>query len=114
MKHTGIMIATRGETTIVSISGWIVLGIGSELLRETLGRAASSSTRRIIVDVRNVTKLDAAGLGVIAFFHGTYRSARICLRVVEPSSLIEEMFRRARLTGLLAAAHEFALPEVAQ
>jgi len=101
MKFSGIMIANSGDTTIVSLSGRIVCGIGSELLRETLARCASQSTRHVVVDLAGLTTLDAAGLGHLAYYYGQFQFAGIRMQVIHPRSWIKEMFRMTGLTRLL-------------
>jgi len=67
------VVRHSGDVAIVDISGRIVLGEGSGLVRETIKDLLGRGELRVVLNVSGVTYLDSSGLGELV---GAYASAR--------------------------------------
>ena len=61
-------VRTVGNVSIVDLSGRITLGEGSGLVRNTIKELVNSGHTKIIVNLKEVTYIDSAGLA--AFIEG--------------------------------------------
>ncbi len=92
-------VQTSPGTVQLLCSGRIVLGVESETLRcLAIGRAEP----RLILDLRHVDAIDAAGLGLLAELHCWARQRNKLLTIADPSRRVQRLLV---LTNLLAALH---------
>lgn len=106
-RRITITISRCGATAIVAVGGCVVSGPQSAgFLLEALARCSCRDTDAIIVDLRDVELMDAAGIGVLASVYGDLRQAGMRFAVVNPSQFLREVFRIAGLDGLLLSGIE--------
>jgi anti-sigma B factor antagonist len=55
-----------GDVTILDLEGRLVLGAGDTVLRDAVNRLMEQGRVKIVLDMRNVTTLDSAGIGMLA------------------------------------------------
>lgn len=60
-----------GDVAIVDLSGRITLGEGSVLLRDSLKKILSDGTKKIVLNLKDVSYVDSSGLGELV---GIYTS----------------------------------------
>lgn len=97
-----IWISARAGTTRVQVGGRVVHGAESVgLLLEALARSVYRDTRKVTVDLGNVYKMDAAGLGTLAFAYAEARRATARLEIENAPRFIRDMLRITGLTELL-------------
>jgi anti-sigma B factor antagonist len=70
-------------------------------LRTQLHDATSSGARVVVVDLREVTFIDSAGLGALVGAHRRMLEADGRLRVVRPPALVARAFELTGLDGVL-------------
>jgi anti-sigma B factor antagonist len=56
-----------GEVAILDLSGRLVLGDGEQVFREKVDELVRSDHKNILVNFRNVTYLDSAGIGAVVW-----------------------------------------------
>jgi anti-anti-sigma factor len=54
-----------GDVTVLELEGRLILEEGESPLREAVDRLAKQGHVKILVDLRNVTKIDSAGIGML-------------------------------------------------
>ena len=54
-----------GTVTVIDLSGKIVLGEGSSLLRETIKDLASQGQKKLLLNLADVSYIDSSGLGAL-------------------------------------------------
>ena len=97
-----IRVERRNETALVHCTGRIDIGDGLNRLRETL--IGEMNARVILLDLSRVTAIDAAGLGLLSFFH-TRASGRGCaLKLMAPSKQVRQLLALTRLDSVLNIA----------
>ena len=79
-------------------------------LRAQLHDATSSGAPVVVVDLRDVTFIDSAGLGALVGAHRRMLEADGRLAIVRPSPLVGRAFE---LTGLSDVFHVYDAPESA-
>ena len=64
----GLMQITEravGDVTILALEGRLVLDEGDVALRDYINRIVDQGRVKIVLDMRNVTRLDSAGIGML-------------------------------------------------
>ncbi len=102
------------EATLISVSqdhdGTVVVSPTGELciasvpdLRDLLDAVAARGHRHVVVDLRGVTLLTAAGLGTLVAARERLRSDGGWLQVRNPRGIVERVLRICRLEEVLVA-----------
>jgi anti-anti-sigma regulatory factor len=102
LRYTCVGIAVTRRATTITVRGRVVCGVRSaDFLLEAVRRAAGRDTRVISIDLRNVYKIDAAGIGVLAFAYSIATSAGIRLQLEHTPHFIVGLLKVCHLDGLL-------------
>lgn len=90
----GVTIHEREETAIVRCVGRI--GVEeTETLR--IAVLSLSNSRTVVLDLASVDAIDAAGIGVLLFFHGWARVLGIDLQLMNPTRRVRELLELTHL-----------------
>jgi anti-anti-sigma factor len=93
----GVTIHDREQTAIVRCVGRI--GVGEvETLRNAV--LSLSNNRTVVLDLARVDAIDAAGIGVLLFFHGWSRLLGIDLQLMNPSRHVREILELTHLNSV--------------
>jgi len=95
-----------GEIAYLTIRGRLVAGEEIAALRETILRTAPNF-KILIVNVRDVEKIDAAGISALVFAYSTAQSLGVRFRLAAVSPRLAELLKITRLDTILSK------PEVA-
>ena len=82
--------------TIVECSGRIVLGEESAKLRSVV-KSVLEKSKRIVLDVGDISFIDSAGVGLLASLHASAQMAGGALKVANLSSRMQDMLQVTRL-----------------
>jgi anti-sigma B factor antagonist len=83
--------------TVVEIEGRIVLGEESNAFRERVKGLLAGGKKKIVLDMKNVTYIDSAGLGtLVASFHSA-RSQGATLKLANLGSKFREVLQVTKL-----------------
>jgi anti-sigma B factor antagonist len=83
--------------TVVEIEGRIVLGEESNAFRERVKGLLAGGKKKIVLDMKNVTYIDSAGLGtLVATFHSA-RSQGATLKLANLGSKFKEVLQVTKL-----------------
>ncbi|MEU6546879.1 STAS domain-containing protein [Streptomyces sp. NPDC046859] len=112
-NHTELAVATaRGSVdgpTVVALRGEIDLGTATSLTTR-LDALTSGPSPDLVLDLRGVTFIDCAGLGVLCRAHNRVRARAGRLRLVSDSARFRRMLRMLDLGGVFEVASR--LPDV--
>jgi anti-anti-sigma factor len=101
-RYTGVAITVTPRTTTITVWGRVVCGVRSaDFVLEAVRRAAGRDTRLISINLRNVYKIDAAGIGLLAFAYSIGTSAGIRLQLENTPHFIVELLKVCHLDRLL-------------
>ena len=98
---TIISICVAGEIAHVRISGRLVAGAEVEMLRDTVLRAGANY-QVLVLNLREVEKIDAAGLSALLFAHGVAESLGARFKPAAVPRRIQEVLEITRLNTVLA------------
>jgi anti-sigma B factor antagonist len=91
-----VTVETVGETTILRCGGRIVKGDETRILRRAV--LAQGDKSRLIIDLRHVNDIDAAGVGLLLELRQWARSNRIQLRLVNLTRRVQQVLKATRLS----------------
>jgi len=89
------------EVTILEVSGSLDVK-HSLALRESVCAALRAGRRRLVLNLNDVTRVDAAGLGEIAHAHKMSRIVDGEMKLVVRSPAVRELLKRTRLACVFA------------
>jgi anti-sigma B factor antagonist len=86
-----------GDVTILDVSGKITIGVGDVQVRDAVHMALGSGARNLVLNLKNVTTIDSAGVGelVSAFTTVTNRGGR--LKLVNLPSKVNDILQITQL-----------------
>ena len=88
----------RGAVTLLALAGSLSIGGGDAELRRAFREVLDGGSRALVLDLRDVTSTDSAGLGEIVACHKLASASGASFGVViGPSSKIHGFFRTAQL-----------------
>jgi anti-sigma B factor antagonist len=90
-----IEIAKSPEEVFVRCSGRISSATSADL--QTIVRNIIPQTRRIVLDLTNVTYLDSSGLGAVVGIYLSARRQECELKLINLSPRLKELFRLTKL-----------------
>jgi anti-sigma B factor antagonist len=70
-----------GEITVVELKGKITIGVGDLQMREAIHAVLNEGSRKLIVDMSQVTTIDSSGVGELVgcFTTATHKGAKMKL-----------------------------------
>lgn len=84
---------------LLRCTGRIVAGEEVNILRSVA--MAHSDREQIVLDLANVSVLDGAGIGMLAFLQGRVRSNGLHLRIQNPSAHVRELLELTNLDSVI-------------
>jgi anti-sigma B factor antagonist len=96
-------VRKAGNVAIVDLAGRIVLGDGSGVVRETIKNLVGSGQKQILLNLRDVTYLDSAGLGEIVGSYATVTNGGGDVRLLHAQGKVKELLTITKLYTVFAA-----------
>ena len=99
-----VRIENLGQTAILHVSGHIVAGQETEVLRGcVLSQLAVSA---VVLDLTRVNRIDARGLGVLLELREQLQSGGIEFRLMNVGNLVQQVLKITRLDSVFEIARE--------
>jgi len=86
-----------GNVAIVELSGRVTLGEGSALVRSTIRDLAKSGQVNILLDLKEVSYMDSAGLGELVGSYASVTSAGGKIKLAERAGQVSEILNVTKL-----------------
>jgi anti-sigma B factor antagonist len=86
-----------GKVAVVDLAGKLVLGEGDVQLREQVLGLLDSDRRQILLNLRDVSYMDSAGLGELGALHRRARARSGDIKLLAPSPKVGNLLRLSRL-----------------
>ncbi len=86
-----------GDVAILDLSGRITLGEGSGMVRNTIKDLVSAGTRKILVNLQEVSYLDSAGLGELVGSYATITNLGGQIKLLHPQGKVRDMLAITKL-----------------
>lgn len=87
-----------GDVTILELDGRLVLEEGEIPLRDSVDQLVAEGRNRIVLDLRRVTRLDSAGIGMLVCKYMTALRRGGALKLLHPTLKAEELLHITRLS----------------
>ena len=96
-------VRRAGDVQIVDLAGRITLGEGSGLLRNTIKELVSSGQKNILVNLRDVSYLDSAGLGELVGSYASVTNAGGNIKLLNPQAKVHDLLQITKLYTVFVA-----------
>ncbi len=93
---------TLERISILALQGRIVLGDGTDRLRDKVHELIDAGRNRLIVNLSDVDYVDSSGLAVLSYMRTAQRKGGD-LKLVHPSRRVKDILQITRLNTLLEA-----------
>jgi anti-sigma B factor antagonist len=91
-----------GDVTILELEGRLILGDEGELpLRDCVNRLVAEQRTKILLDLRKVTRLDSAGVGMLVSKYLTAQRSGGRVKLLHLTSRSDQLMRITRLAGVV-------------
>jgi anti-sigma B factor antagonist len=90
-----------GPVTVVDLSGLLRLGESSAVLRNAVSELIQKERRKIILNFRDVTEIDSAGVGELVAAYTAIKKHEGRLTLLNPPKKICDMLELTRLSKVL-------------
>ena len=86
-----------GNVAIVDLAGKITLGEGCGLVRGTIKELANDGNRNILLNLRNVTYVDSAGLGELVGSYATITNLGGQIKLLHAQGKVKDLLAVTKL-----------------
>jgi len=106
-----------GDVTILQLIGRLELEDGDVVLRDAVNRLVASGRVKLILDMKEVTRLDSAGIGMLVSKYLTARRGGGVIKFLHPTERTDHLMDITKLTTVFeifdneeAAIKSFSTP----
>jgi anti-sigma B factor antagonist len=92
-----------GDVAIVDLAGRITLGEGSGLVRNTIKDLVNSGQKNILINLKDVTYLDSAGLGEMVGAYASVTNAGGSVKLLHPQNKVHDLLQVTKLYTVFVA-----------
>ena len=96
-------VRQSGDVSVVDLSGRVTLGEGSGLVRSTIKELVSSGRKNILLNLKNVTYIDSAGLGEIVGSYATVTNVGGNIKLLHPQAKVHDLLQITKLYTVFVA-----------
>jgi anti-sigma B factor antagonist len=87
----------KGEVIIVDTSGKLTLGEGTNTLRMKIRELVEGGSRRIVLNMADVTYMDSSGLGELVAAHTTITRAGGVMKLLNLGKRVHDLLKLTKL-----------------
>ena len=96
-------VRRAGDVSVVDLSGKVTLGEGSGLVRSTIKELVSAGRKNILLNLKNVSYIDSAGLGEIVGAYATVTSIGGNIKLLHPQAKVHDLLQVTKLYTVFVA-----------
>ena len=86
-----------GDVTILQLIGRLELETGDLILRDTINRLVDDGQVKVVLDMKEVTRLDSAGIGMLVSKYLTVRRAGGTIKILHPNERTDHLMDITKL-----------------
>jgi anti-sigma B factor antagonist len=102
------VVRPTGDVSIVDLSGRVTLGEGSGLVRNTIKELVNSGRKNILLNLKDVTYIDSAGLGEMVGAYATVTNMGGNIKLLHPQSKVHDLLQVTKLYTVFIAFEDEA------
>ena len=105
-----VKLTTRemGDVIIVDTSGKLTLGEGTNTLRTKIRELVAGGSRRIVLNLADVTYMDSSGLGELVAAHTTVTTAGGQMKLLNLAKRVHDLLKLTKLYTVFEAFEDEA------
>jgi anti-sigma B factor antagonist len=88
---------TEGDVTVITLSGKLMGGPDAEAVRELIKSSLDSGSKKVLIDLGDVSWVNSTGLGILIASHVTVTNAGAKIRLSRVSKRIHQIFMVTKL-----------------
>jgi anti-sigma B factor antagonist len=92
-----------GDVAVVDISGRLTLGDGSGMIRNTIKDLVTAGERRILLNLKDVSYMDSAGLGEMVGAYATVSNIGGSIKLLNTQGKIKDLLQVTKLYTVFAS-----------
>jgi anti-sigma B factor antagonist len=92
-----------GDVVVVDISGRLTLGDGSGMIRNTIKDLVTAGERRILLNLKDVSYMDSAGLGEMVGAYATVSNLGGHIKLLNTQGKIKDLLQVTKLYTVFAS-----------
>lgn len=92
-----VKVRNSGDVAILDLSGRITLGEGSGMVRNSIKELVAGGSRKILLNLHDVTYLDSAGLGELVGSYATLTNLGGEIKLLHPQGKVRDMLTVTKL-----------------
>ena len=105
-KRMRIVERRVGDVTILQLIGRLELEDGDTMLRDAINALVAEGHIKIVLDLKEVTRLDSAGIGMLVSKLLTARRAGGNLKLLNPTARTDRLMEITKLTTIFEIFHD--------
>ena len=86
-----------GDVTVVDLSGRIVLGEGSDILRAALSDLVTKGRKKVLLNLADVNYIDSSGLGALVSGYTTLRGQQGQVKLLRLTKKVHDLLQITKL-----------------
>jgi anti-anti-sigma factor len=87
-----------GDVTILQLVGRLELEDGDVVLRDAVNRLVEAGRAKVVLDMKDVTRMDSAGIGMLVSKYLTCRRGGGMLKILHPTERTDHLMDVTKLT----------------
>jgi anti-sigma B factor antagonist len=100
---TRATVRQTGDVSIVDLAGRITLGEGSGLVRSTIKDLVNAGHKNILLNLKDVTYIDSAGLGEMVGSYATVTNIGGNIKLLHPQAKVHDLLQVTKLYTVFIA-----------
>jgi anti-sigma B factor antagonist len=98
----------KGDVTVVDASGKLTLGEATSALRTTIRELVQGGSRKIVLNMADVTYMDSSGLGELIAAHTTVTTAGGEIKLLNLAKRVHDLLKLTKLYTVFEAFEDEA------
>jgi anti-sigma B factor antagonist len=96
-------VRRSGDVSVIDLAGRITLGEGSGLVRSTIKDLVNSGQKNLLVNLKDVTYIDSAGLGELVGSYATVTNMGGAIKLLHPQNKVHDLLQVTKLYTVFIA-----------
>jgi len=92
-----------GNVSVIDLAGRLTLGEGSGLVRSTIKDLVNSGQKNVLVNLKDVTYIDSAGLGELVGSYATVTNLGGSIKLLHPQAKVHDLLQVTKLYTVFVA-----------
>jgi anti-sigma B factor antagonist len=92
-----------GDVSVIDFSGKITRGAATGIVRETIRDVVNSGGKQLLINLKEVTYIDSAGVGELGSAYVTLSKMDGAVKLLHPQSKVQDLLQITKLYAVLVA-----------